>query len=197
LKTKPAAKGAPKARSTPAAALEAAAASNRNLAVETFEKGFHALQRRQYGQAKELLHKLVTSYPDEKELHERARVYLAICERQAAATAAEPRTFEERLCAATMAINGGSYDSGLRMLQALERDHAEHDHVQYLLAIAHAGQGNAPTAIAHLKRAIELRPANRLQATQDADLEALRHDPAFLALLEATPEPARTRTGKR
>jgi tetratricopeptide (TPR) repeat protein len=189
---KPAAKEKAKAK-PPVTVDPVPAQAARNLAVEIFEKGFQALQHRQYGKARDLLSGLVTSYPDEKELHERARVYLAICERQAA-TSAEPRTFEERLCAATMAINKGWYQNGLEMLQALERDHAEHDHVQYLLAIAHAARGNTPTAIAHLKRAIELRPANRLQATQDADLDVLRQDQAFLDLLETPPEP---RTGRR
>jgi predicted Zn-dependent protease len=152
-------------------------------AVEVFEKGFRALQQRQYDKAAEILRSLVTSYPDEKELHERARVFLTICERQAA-QARPPRTLEERLGVATLALNRGEAGQAIRMLGDLAREHPEHDHVHYLLAIAHGAAGEGSNAIAHLRRAIELRPSNRLLAVQDADLEALRGDPAFHALID-------------
>lgn len=154
-------------------------------AVEVFEKGFRALQQRQYAKAAEILSSLVTSYPDEKELHERARVFLTVCERQAA-VAAPPRTFEERLCAATLAINRGEAGRAIQMLGDLAREQPDHDHVHYLLAIAHGAAGASSDALAHLRRAIELRPSNRLQAGQDADLEALRGNPAFHALIDGS-----------
>lgn len=152
-------------------------------AVELFEKGFRALQQRQYDKASEVLSSLVTSYPDEKELHERARVFLAICERQAAQRQA-PATFEERLCAATFAINRGDSSQAIRLLGDLARERPEHDHVHYLLAIAHGAAGEGSPALAHLRRAIELRPSNRLAARQDADFEALRGNPTFHALID-------------
>jgi tetratricopeptide (TPR) repeat protein len=151
-------------------------------AVEIFEKGFRALQQRQYDKAAEILAALVTSYPDEKELHERARVFMAVCERRAAAAPA-PRTVEERLCAATLALNRGDSRQALDLLAGLSREYPEHDHVHYLLAIAHGAAGETDRALGHLRRAIELRPSNRLQAGQDADLEALRTSPAFHALI--------------
>ncbi|HOC19035.1 MAG TPA: tetratricopeptide repeat protein [Vicinamibacterales bacterium] len=154
-------------------------------AVELFERGFRALQQRDYAKAAEILASLVTSYPDEKELHERARVFLAICERQAAA-APQPQTLEERVCAATLAINRGETGQALRMLADLAREHPDHDHVHYLLAIAHGAAGHTGDAVAHLRRAIELRPSNRVLAGQDADLEALRDDPGFHALLNGS-----------
>lgn len=181
-------KAAPAPRPVPARAAKAkpvaprAVADPGRKAVEIFERGFRALQQRQYGKAAEILTSLVTSYPEEKELHERARVFLAVCERQAA-TAAAPRTFEDRLCAATLALNRGEAAAALELLQSLDHENPEHDHVQYLLAIAHCAGGNSERAVKHLRRAIELRPSNRVQAGQDVDLEALRGDPSFHELL--------------
>ncbi|MBP1635900.1 MAG: hypothetical protein H6Q10_2474 [Acidobacteria bacterium] len=153
-------------------------------AVELFEKGFRALHQRQYDKAAEILASLVTSYPEEKELHERARVFLAVCERQAAiASAAAPRTFDERVCAATLALNRGESGRAFDLLASLEREQPDHDHVHYLLAIAHAAAGANDRALGHLRRAVELRPSNRAQAGQDVDLETLRADPAFQALV--------------
>ena len=60
-------------------------------------------------------------YPEEKELHERVRLYLNICQRQATPKEAAPQTQQERLYAATLAINGGRYDQALANLR-LVRD---------------------------------------------------------------------------
>ncbi len=155
-------------------------------AVELFEQGFSALQQRDYARAAEILASLVTSYPEEKELHERARVFLAICERQAAA-APQPQTLEERICAATLAINRGETAQAIGMLGDLVREHPDHDHIHYLLAIAHSAAGHGGDAVAHLRRAIELRPSNRVLAGQDADFDVLRDDPAFHALMDGNP----------
>jgi hypothetical protein len=55
----------------------------------------------------DLFESVLRKYPEEKELHERVRLYLNICERQAAPRPAVPETLQERLYAATLAINGG------------------------------------------------------------------------------------------
>ena len=57
------------------------------------------------------------------------------------------------------------------------------DDVQYALAAARSLQGNAETALEHLKTAITLRPENRFLAQHDDDFEPLRSDPRFGAVL--------------
>ena len=49
--------------------------------------------------ALELFQSVLRQYPEEKELHERVRLYLNICERQATPREAAPQTIEERLYA--------------------------------------------------------------------------------------------------
>jgi tetratricopeptide (TPR) repeat protein len=155
--------------------------SSHDRAVEAFERGFHALQQRQFGKAAELLGSVVNNFADEKELQERARVYLAICERQAPREA-KPRSFDDRLHAATVIVNRGAFDEALGLLRRLENDDGGNDYVQYLLSVVYTAVGNAEQALAHLRKAIELAPENRFRALQDPDLEPLRHDPGFAAL---------------
>lgn len=159
--------------------------SSHDLAVESFERGFQALQQRQFGRAAELLKRVVRDFPDEKEMQERARVYLSICERQAAGLDRRPRSFEERLNAATVAVNRGAFDEGLALLRKLEGENPESDHVQYLLSVTNTAVGEVAKALSHLRRAIELNPENRLLSVQDADLEALRRDAGFAPLAQA------------
>src|SRR5512133_2461979 len=81
------------------------ASDNHLAAVHIYEQGMEALQQRDYGRAAQLLESVISSYPDEKELHERVRLYLNVCRRQASPPDHTPRTPEERVYAATLAIN--------------------------------------------------------------------------------------------
>lgn len=178
------------------AAAAPAAPATHEQAVEMFERGFKALQQRQFDRAAASLKAVIAGFPDEKEMQERARVYLSICERQAGSAAPRLRSFEERLNAATVFINRGAFDDGLRLLGELEKDRPDNDHVQYLLTVARTAVGDVDSALAHLRRAIELNPENRFLSTADADLEPLRQHAGFLSTLEAplATQPARRRT---
>jgi len=158
--------------------------TSHELAVEVFERGFQALQQRQFGRAAELLNQVVGAYPDEKELQERARVYLSICERQRNSHGPSPRSLEERVNAATVAINRGAFTDGLALLRKLEADHRENDYIQYLLCVVYSLLNDVPHALEHLKQAIALNPENRRLATQDADLDPLRQSPGFAEALD-------------
>jgi len=160
-----------------------------DLAVEVFEKGFQALQQRQFGRAAELFQQVINGHPDEKELHERARVYLTLCERQQQSHGPTPRSLEERINAATVAINRGAFSEGLSLLRKLEPEHRDNDHVQYMLCVAYTVLGDLGQARDHLKQAIALNQENRYLASQDADLEGLRSDPGFAAVLDTPPAP--------
>jgi len=169
--------------------------SSHDLAMEVFERGFRALQVRNFREAAGILGSIIERYPDEKELHERARVYIAICERQSDPKRGQaPRTIEERMNAATVAINRGAFAEALAYLRSVKSEDAENDVVHYLLAVAHAGLGDADAAIPHLHEAIELNPENRFLAAQDADLDPIRAHTAFVALLDSPPPPRRRTT---
>ena len=60
-------------------------------AVAIYERGVQALQRHDYHAAANHFRAVVSGYPDERELLERARLYLRVCERETsrAATGAE------------------------------------------------------------------------------------------------------------
>jgi tetratricopeptide (TPR) repeat protein len=124
-------------------------------------------------------------------------LYLNICQRQASTQPAAPQTIDERLFAATLAINGGQYDRAIAELRLVRDEDPDNDHALYMLAVAHAQRGEPAEAIAHLERAITLNPENRALARTDADLEPLRADEAFRAALEAPPRPAAPPSDRR
>jgi tetratricopeptide (TPR) repeat protein len=182
---------APPPQENPPPAEPAPAAAERRTtyveAVALYEHGLEALQRHEYEHAANLFGSVLRQYPEEKELHERVRLYLNICQRQALARESAPRTIDERLYAATLAINGGNYDQALLHLRLVRDEDPDNDHALYMLAVAHAQRGEPAEAVAHLERAISLNPENRGLAKNDPDLEPIRHDDAFRSALEAMP----------
>jgi len=149
-----------------------------------YEQGLESLQRHEFRAAADLFESVLRQYPEEKELHERVRLYLNICQRQSTPRESEPRTVEERLYAATLAINGGKYDVAISELRLVRDEDPDNDHALYMLAVAHAQRGEPAEAIAHLERAIALNPENRSLARTDDDLDPLRRDEAFRTALE-------------
>src|SRR2546422_663669 len=135
----------------------------------------------------------------------RIRRSLNICQRQVKPRESSPQTVDERLYAATLAINGGQYDQAIAHLRLVRDEDPDNDHALYMLAVAHAQRDEHAEAVAHLERAIALNPENRALARTDPDLEPLRDDEAFRAALEAPPttmrppdrrRPFKTRTAR-
>src|SRR4051794_16872391 len=166
-------------------------------AVAVYERGIEALQRHEYRQAIDILESVLRDYPEEKELHERVRLYLNVCQRQASRREGAPQTVDERLYAATLAINGGQYDQAIAHLRLVRDEDPDNDHALYMLAVAHAQRDEHAEAIAHLERAIALNPENRGLARTDPDLEPLHDDETFRAALEAPPSSSRSLDPKR
>jgi tetratricopeptide (TPR) repeat protein len=164
-------------------------------AVALYEKGIEALQRHDYHLALDRFQSVLTLYPEERELHERVRLYLKVCQQHAAPRQAQPETVDERLYAATLAINGGRYDEAIAHLRLVRDEAPDHDHALYMLGVAHALRGEHAEALAHLERSIAIKPENRALARRDPDLEPLKEDEAFWRALEAAPSPA-TRQGR-
>jgi tetratricopeptide (TPR) repeat protein len=165
-------------------------------AVALYERGLEALQRHDYRRAKDLLEGVLRQYPEEKELHERVRLYLNICQRQVTTRETTPQTVDERLYAATLAINGGQYDQAIAHLRLVRDEDPDNDYALYMLAVAHAQRDELAEAVAHLERAIALNHENRGLARTDPDLEPLHEDEAFRTAVEA-PAPSRSVDGKR
>lgn len=168
-------------------------------AVSLYEEGVAALQTHEFSRASALLRSVLSRYPEERELHERVRLYLNICERHMAPRAASPSTPEERVFAATLAVNAGNYEEAIAHLRTASSEAPEHDHALYMLASVLALRDEFDEAVSLLLRAIDLNPDNRSRARHDPDLDALREFDSVRAALAATchPKPERPKSSRR
>jgi tetratricopeptide (TPR) repeat protein len=154
-------------------------------AVAIYERAIDTMQHHDFPGALDLLQSVLRLYPEEKELHERVKLYINVCERHVTPREAEPISVDDRLFAATVALNGGRYDEALSHLRLVRDEDPDNDHALYMLAVAHAQRDEHAQAIAHLERAIALNAENRARARRDPDLEPLHDDEAFHAALDA------------
>lgn len=152
--------------------------------VDAFAGAMTALQRRDYRTARHAFLGLLDAFPSEGALLDRARVYLALCERELQRSAsATPQTLEERLTAATAALNNDQEGLAEQLLVSIVDEAPRHELGHYLTAVLHARRGDFADALSALQRAIRISPEVLAQARHDEDFDNLRADPAFDRLL--------------
>jgi tetratricopeptide (TPR) repeat protein len=166
-------------------------------AVAVYERGVQALQRHDYPGAAGFFRTVLDRYPDERELLERARLYLRVCERETSRQPPAPKTPAEQVYAATVALNSGDHSGALNHLQSALGADPNSDHAHYIMAVALGMRNRADEAIEHLGQAIALNPENRSLARQDPDLDALRDHVRFKDALDTPPSPNRRRPVRR
>ena len=151
-------------------------------ARKEYDRGVAALQRRKLDEAERHLLDLIQKYPEEKELVDRARVYIAVCERQkpeARPSLSEPEDF---YYAAVLEKNRGNVDEAIEHLKRAARKNGG-GKVDFLLACCYAQRGESGSALEHLRRAIDEDQRNRILARNDRDFDPVRDSPEFRELL--------------
>ena len=166
-------------------------------ALAMYESGVRALQRHDYPGAATQFRSIIERYPVERELQERSHLYLRVCERETARQPPTPQTPQERVYAATVALNAGDATTALDHLRRALTDSPDSDHAHYIMSVALASKGDAARALEHLRQAIALNPENRALARQDPDLEAVREAEEFRDLVDAPGGSSRNKGRKK
>ena len=112
-------------------------------ALAMYENGVRALQRHDYPGAATQFRTIMERYPEERELQERSHLYLRVCERETARRPATPQTPQERVYAATVALNAGDTSAALDHLTA----RADRRPRQRPRALHHVGRARRRKAI--------------------------------------------------
>lgn len=166
-------------------------------ALSLFQQAMEALHRRHFDIAARQFRTVLERYPGERALLDRTRVYLERAERELNRRPAVPRTVEERLTAATAALNNDQDAEAEQLVRAVLADDPRHDLALYLMAAIEARRGDQDAALNFLGRAIAASPEVRAQARHDSDFEMLRGLDAFQQLVEPPTPPALPRKPRR
>lgn len=166
-------------------------------AVSQFQHAMEAMQRHAYRDAAGAFRDLIEQFPAERALLDRARVYLDLCERELRRRPAAPHTIEERLTAATAALNDGDLTRAEKLAKSVLAEEPRQDLGLYLLAVLEARRGATDAALVRLRDVIAVSPEAGAQARFDSDFEALFENETFRALTEPRPHPPGGRRPRR
>ena len=177
--SKPVEAGRPAAtRETAAAALQASSSQNQFARFEAGMKLFHV---RRLQEARD--HFKVAAEGPERDVAQRARINIAMCDRRLQQATVLLRSSEDYYNYGVALLNTRKVEEARGHLEQALQLAPEADHIHYALALAQALSGDLANAHDHLKRAIDLEPRNRLLARQDADFAPILMLPAFDLLI--------------
>jgi tetratricopeptide (TPR) repeat protein len=151
-------------------------------ARKDFDRGVSALQKKKFDDAERNFLDLILKYPDEKELVDRSRVYLTVCERQRRDQNPALTEPEDFYYAAVVEKNRGNVSEAIEHLKRAAKKNGG-GRVDFMLACCYAQTGDSAVSLAHLKKAIEEDQQHRILARHDRDFDPLRESPEFQELL--------------
>jgi tetratricopeptide (TPR) repeat protein len=156
---------------------------SRTASLKQYEAAVKLLYAQEFDKAKALFEKIIHTFEEDKELIERARIHIRLCEQKSARKLPTPRSVDEHYDLAIAFYNQGKYEETFEHLRkALKYDPAC-DYVHYALAAANCKTGDLETALHDLREAINLKPENRFLAQRDEDFAPLKEDSRFITMV--------------
>jgi tetratricopeptide (TPR) repeat protein len=150
--------------------------------LKTYDEALSLFHQQKFAKAKQELEEVLKG--PSKELADRARMHLKIAEqRMKPSHEQNPRTAEEHYQRGVAMMNIGRWDDARESLDKARKAAPKADHIHYALAALDCLTGEADSALANLKVAIQLRAENRYHARNDEDFAFLQEDPRFTELL--------------
>jgi tetratricopeptide (TPR) repeat protein len=146
--------------------------------MKMYEEAMGLFHQQKFQRAKQELEKVLEG--PSRELADRARTAE---QRMKPSADQNPKSPDEHYQKGVAMMNLGRWDEARESLEKARKLAPKLDHIHYALAALDCLTGEADSAMANLKVAIELRPANRYHARNDEDFAFLQEDPRFTELL--------------
>ncbi len=141
-------------------------------AMKEFHKG-------EFAKAVDLLEAFMEKYPAERELVDRARIYLTICKGRDKKETPHLKTFGDYFNTSVYRLNKGDYEGALKLLEKALEMETEEGKVFYLLADVHCRMGQIDTCLDYLRKAIQKDKFLRILAQNESDFEPIWEDKKF------------------
>jgi tetratricopeptide (TPR) repeat protein len=156
---------------------------SRTASLKQYEAAVKLLYAQEFEKAKGLLEKIIASFEEDRELVERARIHIKLCEQKIARKTPLPRSVDEHYNLAIAFFNQGRYQETFEHLRKALKHDPTCDYVLYALAVANCKTGDLETALRDLREAINLKPENRFLAQRDEDFAPLKEDSRFISMV--------------
>jgi len=148
---------------------------------QTFDKAMALFHKRDFARAKELFQKAASG--PVVEMAHAAQMRIRICESRLADSGPVLKTLEDHYNYGITLMNRGDLETAQNHLRRAVSGNAKADHFHYAMALCSGLMGDISTSVAHLKKAIELAPGNRIAARNDTEFKSLVAHPALREIL--------------
>jgi len=155
-------------------------------ALAAFTQANKAFRGRDWKKASELFRAFIEKYSPEKDLADRARMYLMICEGRERKETSPLKTAEDHYQMAVFKQNLGEYDEALELLDRALEKAPEDGRILYMRALTQCLTGKTEECLESLKEAVKADAFYRILARNESGFEPLWEDKKF-KLITKTP----------
>lgn len=153
-------------------------------ALEVYTQAMTALRKGDYQKSEKLLTTLLDKYGTEVELADRARLYLAICDKKKDHKKVVLKTYEDYLYHGIYLMNHGREKDALKNFDKAAEIKPKEAKIPYLTAINHMLAGNKMECLDSLKKAVEMDELFAVLAQNESDFEPIWKDEDFKAVTQ-------------
>lgn len=148
-------------------------------ALSAYSQAMKPFHKGDYKKADELLNAFLDKHGSEKELVDRARIYLTICGEQQSKEKVQLKTFEDNYQHGVFKTNQGDYKEALKLLEKAREMKPKEGKILYLMADIYCLKGENEKCFELLKKAIQLDKYFSILARNERDFESLWEDKKF------------------
>ena len=145
-------------------------------ALAAYGEAMKEFHRGRFDKAQAMLKEFLENHDSEKELVDRARLYLQMIQERGKTETVSLKTIDDYIYYSVYKINSGAPEEALKLLEKALDMKEEEGRVHYLMADAHMLMGKPDEAMECLKKAFQKDKVYRILAQNEADFDSLWDD---------------------
>lgn len=148
-------------------------------ALSAYGEAIKEYRKGRWDKAQALFETFIEKFNGEKELVDRAQIYLTIIKEKGKRSLPSPKTSEDCFYLGVYRLNQGEYEEALTWLNKALELAGDEGRVYYLMAQVHCLRGENDQALDCLKKAIQKDKFYKVLAQNEADFAPLWEDKKF------------------
>lgn len=155
-------------------------------ALTAYGQAMKEFHKREFQKAVESLGAFIEKHPAERELVDRAKIYISICQGQMKKEKIQLKTFDDYCQYSIYKINSGDYEGALKLLEKALEMKPDDGQILYLMADVYCHLGQIDTCLDYLKKAIQKDKFFRILAQNEVDFKPFWEDKKFKLITRMT-----------
>jgi tetratricopeptide (TPR) repeat protein len=148
-------------------------------ALSAYDQAMKSFHKGDYKKADELFKAFLDKHASERELVDRAKIYIMICEERQSKEKVQLKTFDDYYQYGVFKANDGDYEEALKLVEKAREMKPKEGKIFYLMADIYCLKGENEKCLEVLKKAIQLDKYFSILARNERDFEPLWEDKKF------------------